>query len=123
MEDENTWYGPPHEESDPYIIKRVTKKDDLSCDGGWICEHRWRQTYNMVKFRQVVGDAPVVSWWDNDYQAIAFGREGKGFLALNNEDYPIDVTIQTSLPSGAYCDVISGSKQGILTTLQRHPFN
>lgn len=66
----------------------------------------------MVKFRAVVGDAPVTSWWDNDFQAIAFAREGKGFLALNNEDFPINQTLQTTLPAGIYCDVISGEKKG-----------
>ena len=40
MEDENVWYGPPHEESNPYVIKRVKKNPDLSCGDGWICEHR-----------------------------------------------------------------------------------
>ena len=24
---------------------------DGSCGGGWVCEHRWRQITNMVKFR------------------------------------------------------------------------
>lgn len=66
----------------------------------------------MVKFRSVVGDAPVTAWWDNEENAIAFAREGKGFLAMNNEDTSLDETLQTTLPSGTYCDVISGKKQG-----------
>ena len=69
----------------------------------------------MIKFCQVVGDAPVAAWWDNDFRAIAFAREGKGFLALDN-DSPLDVTIQATLPSGVYCDLISGKKEGTVIT-------
>jgi alpha-amylase len=25
-----------------------------TCGNGWVCEHRWRQIYNMVEFRNVV---------------------------------------------------------------------
>ena len=33
------------------------------------------------------------------------------FIAINNDDFGMDVTIQTGLPSGTYCDVNSGYKQ------------
>jgi len=25
-----------------------------TCGDGWVCEHRWRQIFNMVEFRKVV---------------------------------------------------------------------
>jgi alpha-amylase len=51
---------------------------DLSCGGGWICEHRWRQIYNMVRFRNTAQGQPVQNWWDNGNNQIAFSRGNKG---------------------------------------------
>ncbi|KAI1286874.1 Pancreatic alpha-amylase [Halotydeus destructor] len=104
--DENNWMGPPHEGD--MSIKRVTVNDDQTCGSGWICEHRWRQITNMVQFRNVVGKEPVADWWDNGYHQIAFSRRTKGFIAINNEDFPLKAKIQTALPPGVYCDIISG---------------
>ncbi len=86
-----------------------TKSDD-TCGNGWICEHRWRQIYNMAKFRNVANGEQVRNWWDNGSNQIAFSRGNKAFIAINNDDYAMDVTLQTGLPGGQYCDVISGNK-------------
>ena len=32
------------------------------------------------------------------------------FIAINNDDFAMDVTIQTGLSAGIYCDVNSGDK-------------
>jgi len=65
----------------------------------------------MVEFRNVVEGTNVNDWWDNGYKMIAFCRGGRGFIAFNNQ-YNTDmrVNLQTCLPAGTYCDVISGSK-------------
>ncbi|XP_046391056.1 alpha-amylase 4N-like [Ischnura elegans] len=91
----------------------VTIKPDGTCGNGWVCEHRWRQIYSMVEFRNIVTDTTVNDWWDNGNKQIAFCRGGKGFVAFNDE-YGIDLkqTLQTCLPAGTYCDVISGAKSG-----------
>ena len=109
VENEGKNNGPPHH--DDYTTKRV-RLNGMQCEDGWVCEHRWRQVYNMVRFRKTVADAPVTNWWDNDYQMIAFARQGKGFIAFNNEEFQMRVSLQTSLPPGVYCDVVSGEKQG-----------
>ncbi|KAK8767464.1 hypothetical protein V5799_005755 [Amblyomma americanum] len=70
----------------------------------------WRQIYNLVELHNVAGFMPVSNWWDNGYHAIAFGRGNATFIAINNEDFRLDAVLQTSLPPGRYCDVISGSK-------------
>ncbi|XP_077511151.1 pancreatic alpha-amylase-like [Amblyomma americanum] len=106
--DQNTWYGPPSDAE--WNIKRVIRHPDNSCGGGWVCEHRWRQIYNLVELHNVAGFMPVTNWWDNGYHAIAFGRGNATFIAINNEDFRLDAVLQTSLPPGRYCDVISGSK-------------
>ncbi|XP_034653785.1 alpha-amylase-related protein [Drosophila subobscura] len=81
---------------------------DGACVNGWICEHRWRQIYNMVGFKNAVRDTPVTNWWDNGDSQIAFCRGSKGFIAINNNLYDLAETLQTCLPAGVYCDVISG---------------
>ena len=51
---------------------------DNTCGGGWICEHRWRQIFNMVKFRNAAAFQAVRNWWDNGNNQIAFSRGDKG---------------------------------------------
>jgi alpha-amylase len=48
----NTDAGPP-QDSNGNIISPGFNADD-TCTNGWICEHRWRQMYNMVEFKNVV---------------------------------------------------------------------
>ncbi|KDR10404.1 alpha-amylase 1-like [Zootermopsis nevadensis] len=103
--------GPP-QDSDQNILSPTISADG-TCGNGWVCEHRWRQIYNMVAFRNVVKGTPVTNWWDNGSQQIAYSRGNLGFVAFNDQ-YNTDLkqTIQTSLPAGTYCDIISGEKQG-----------
>jgi len=64
--DTNDWVGPPSNGG--------TTKDAVCFNGEWICEHRWRQISNMVKFHNSALGQPVTNWWDNDGNRIAFGR-------------------------------------------------
>ena len=98
-EDINDWVGPPSNAGG--------KTQDVRCFDNFVCEHRWRQITNMVKFHNAVVGTPVVHWWDNGFQAIAFGRGNKGFIVLNNEQHTIDRDFNTNLPDGEYCDVIT----------------
>ena len=84
----------------------------MSCNKEWVCEHRWHQIYNMVAFRNIVGNETVKNWWDNGSNAIAFSRGNKGFIAINNDIEAINETLKTGLPAGRYCDIISGNLIG-----------
>jgi alpha-amylase len=98
--DVNDWVGPP--------TNGGGSTKDVDCfNGEWICEHRWRQIYNMVKFHNAALGQPVSNWWDNGGNAIAFGRGNRGFIVINNENYAITETRYTGMPAGEYCDVIS----------------
>jgi len=77
---------------------------------GWKCQHVWRQIAGMVAFRNAVAGTAVTNWWSNDYQAIAFGRGSKGYVAINHESFAVSRTWQTSLPAGTYCDVQHGDR-------------
>jgi alpha-amylase len=106
-QDQNDWVGPPHDGN--YNILSPVINADESCKMDWMCEHRWRQIYNMVKFRNVVAGTTMNDWWDNGNNQIAFCRGGKGFVAINNEGSDLRRNLQTCLSAGTYCDVISGN--------------
>uniref|UniRef100_A0A4W5Q6X9 Alpha-amylase n=1 Tax=Hucho hucho TaxID=62062 RepID=A0A4W5Q6X9_9TELE len=104
------WQGPPSHEDGS--TKDVHINADDTCGDGWVCEHRWRQITNMATFRNVVNGQPHSNWWDNGNNQVAFGRGNRGFVVFNNDDWHLDETLNTGMPSGAYCDVISGQKDG-----------
>ncbi|EHB09943.1 Pancreatic alpha-amylase [Heterocephalus glaber] len=105
--DVNDWIGPPNNNG---ATKAVTINADSTCGNGWVCEHRWRQIRNMAAFRNVVDGQPFSNWWDNGSNQVAFGRGNRGFIVFNNDDRSLSTTLQTGLPAGTYCDVISGDK-------------
>lgn len=100
--------GPPHDGN--YNTLSPTFGADGGCNNGWVCEHRWRQTFNMVAFKNTVEGAAVSHWWDNGDNQIAFSRN-RGFIIFNGQ-YRVDFNqvLQTGLPAGVYCDLATGSK-------------
>jgi alpha-amylase len=68
--------------------------------------------WSMVKFRQVVQGTSVDNWWNSGSNHVAFSRGNRGFVVFNAENWDLNQTIRTGLPSGTYCDVISGEKSG-----------
>lgn len=117
---------PPPQDHNQNLISPGFNPDG-TCTNGWVCEHRWRQIFNMVGFRNAVKGTSLNDWWDNGYQQIAFGRGDKGFVAFTtNGDLKqtlqvityymfiekcityLYFVLKTGLPPGMYCDVISG---------------
>ncbi|XP_055587960.1 alpha-amylase 1-like [Uranotaenia lowii] len=107
---ENSDQGPPQDANGNLISPSINPDD--TCGNGWVCEHRWREIYGMVGFRNAISSSsPLANWWDNGNQQIAFCRGTKGFIAFNLEDaVDLDQELNTCLPQGTYCDVISGGK-------------
>ncbi|GAB0097241.1 Alpha-amylase [Sergentomyia squamirostris] len=106
----NTEIGPPMDGNQNILSPSINA--DGTCGNGWVCQHRWRQIFNMVRFRNEAQGAALTNWWSNGNQQIAFARSGSGFIAFNNEGSNMNVNLQTSLPGGTYCDVISGNVSG-----------
>lgn len=104
FEDFNT--GPPADKNQ--VILSPDIRADNTCGNGWVCEHRWREIYNMVKFRNAVNETKIESWWDNGNYQISFCRGNLGFIAINLEKQDLDKVLHVCLPAGVYCDVISG---------------
>ncbi|XP_061715723.1 alpha-amylase-like isoform X3 [Cydia pomonella] len=102
--------GPPDDTNENILSPSINS--DNTCGNGWVCEHRWRQIYQMVAFRNAVKDTQIQNWWDNGNNQIAFSRGGRGFIAFDVEGKDLNQTLQTGLPAGEYCDVITGKRQG-----------
>ncbi|XP_055585139.1 alpha-amylase A-like [Uranotaenia lowii] len=99
--------GPPSDASGNTVSPTISEEG--FCGNGWICEHRWTPIANMVGFRNAVADTSISLWVDNGAYQVAFCRGNRGFVAFNLEDTDLDLTMQTCLSEGTYCDVISGS--------------
>ncbi|KAL0105211.1 hypothetical protein PUN28_016692 [Cardiocondyla obscurior] len=97
--------GPPADSNGNIISPEIV---DGKCVKGWVCEHRWPQIYRMVQFRNLVNGEKLENWWSNGNNQIAFSRGGKGFVAFNAEKDDLKQGLQTGLPEGVYCDVITG---------------
>lgn len=104
----STDLGPPQDAQGNIVSPAI--ETDGSCARPWICEHRWREISSMINFSNIAGNAPVQSWWDNGNNSIAFGRGNRAFAAWNGENTDLKVRLQTGLPTGAYCDIISGKR-------------
>lgn len=103
--------GPPQDKNENIISPEPPKFG--ICGHGWVCEHRWPQIANMVDFRKVADRASVDNWWDNGNNQIAFSRANRTFIAINNEAQgDLRQQLQTGLPAGQYCDIISGQRVG-----------
>ena len=44
--------GPPQDRNENILSPTINS--DGTCGNGWVCEHRWREIFNMVEFRNVV---------------------------------------------------------------------
>lgn len=101
--------GPPHDENH-HIVGR-TLGPDGQCLSPWVCEHRWLQVANMIKFRNAVANTTIGNWADNGQNQMAFCRGDMGFIAFNNElSLNFKSTLQACVPPGTYCDIMTGSK-------------
>lgn len=100
--------GPPANSDGSIISPEIANGQ---CVNGWVCEHRWPQIYHMVQFRNLVKGEKIENWWSNGKNQVAFSRGAKGFVAFNVEG-DLSENMQTGLPAGTYCDVITGDVVG-----------
>ena len=82
------------------------------CAQGWVCEHRIPQVVLMVKFRNAMHGEPLVHWQEHANGGLSFGRGGSGHVALNPSDAPIELVVDTDLPAGSYCNLLTGPGSG-----------
>ncbi len=74
----------------------------------WDFIHRWSDIANMVAFRSATAGEGIDYYTSGNANQIAFGRGAKGYVAINNDRGAWNVTLQTRLPPGVYCNVVHG---------------
>ena len=82
---------------------------DTDCANGWVCVDRYQGVANMVGWHNFVGSAPLTNWWDDGANLIAFSRDHRGWISINNGTAAQTQTFRTSLARGTYCDIIHGN--------------
>lgn len=102
--------GPPRDLFDEILSPEISNQ--LGCTNGWICEHRWQSIAYMVEFRNIAHGTMLNNWWDNNRKHIAFSRGEVAFAAWNGQNKDFNWHIQTCLPPGIYCDIITGVRDG-----------
>lgn len=88
----------------------VGVKNGANCNDGknWVCEHRWGNIANMVRWRLAAGSSPVDKWQTGSNNQIAFSRNGAAFIAMNRDPSQVwRTTLSTGLPAGSYCNILS----------------
>ena len=97
----------------PVDCAGVTGPKDEYKNYEWVCQHRWLSTVNMIRFRDVVGDADLVEKY-RERGVYGFAREGIGYFITNVFDtQEMTVDVATTLPDGEYVNLIDGETHSI----------
>merc|ERR1712172_379784 len=103
---EDTDQGPPNLGDENFTTAEVEIKEDGSCGGGWVCEHRWNAISKMVAFRTAVAGTPSDGFW-SEGDSVGIARVGKGYFAMSKAS--LTKSVQTQMPGGQYINIIDGS--------------
>jgi len=96
-----------HDQGPPSTPVHQGSSVNCAQQGPWICEHRQPQIAGMVAFRKLAGDSAVTNFAvSDDKNAVAFGREGNGFVLINRGQNTWTVTLDTGLAAGTYKDIL-----------------
>jgi hypothetical protein len=74
-----------HDDGAPNNGQAACSSSATGGQGGFWCQHRWTAISNMVQFRTAVGGTSVDNWTNGNKNQIAFGRQKKGFVVINND--------------------------------------
>jgi alpha-amylase len=105
--------GPPSDASGNTNAVTCASSLETATIGQWVCEHRDPYILPMVRFREVVAGEPVTGWVAASENIISFFRGDRGFVSINRDELALSATfLQSALPPGTYCDVLSGGVAG-----------
>ncbi|MEM1176393.1 MAG: alpha-amylase family protein [Pseudomonadota bacterium] len=77
------------------------------CGEAWVCEHRRDGILSMVAFRNAMSGEPLSNWQVHEGKAVSFGRGDAGHVVINAGEDAANLTLSSSLPEGAYCNLLS----------------
>ncbi|XP_053965676.1 uncharacterized protein LOC128868007 [Anastrepha ludens] len=107
-EDATTGDAPPPQIRSPTFDESTGRCEFAS---GWVCEHRWPPVVKMLELVNTLSELEdgVMNFQTDGPNHIAFCRGNKAFFVFNSDAQQVyDAIVETCLPSGVYCDVISG---------------
>jgi alpha-amylase len=104
----NSDQGPPSDEQGH--TDNIYVDGQPNCFKEWVCEHRRGAIAPMVQFHNQVADAPLMNWWSDGKNQIAFGRGDLGFVVINRDSEALNQTFQTGLSPGFYCNVVAAGE-------------
>jgi alpha-amylase len=64
------------------------------------------------RWHNAVGTAKRANFWTDGDNVIAFSKGNRGWAGFNNGAAAQTVTVQTGLPKGSYCNVVTGGRSG-----------
>lgn len=80
--------------------------------GQWTCDHRDPWIVAMVGFRKAMAGTEVTRTWDDAGDVVAFTRGDRGWVMVNAGANSVTATINTGLPTGTYCELLTGGRTG-----------
>lgn len=92
--------APPIEESGLVL--------DANCDNTsqWLCIHRSKPVLEMLKWRTETRGLPLSNFTHKETYS-SWTKGNRGFFAINGSNFPLSTTLQTSLPAGKYCNLLT----------------
>jgi alpha-amylase len=102
--------GPPSASDGTTLSPGPAQRDLTRCANGWVCEHRQLAIRGMVGFRNASAGAELQNLITDNDGFVSFSRGSTGWLAMHQRPSGNDLTktLFTALPSGRYCDVVTG---------------
>ncbi len=77
------------------------------CGNEWVCEHRRPGILSMVAFRNAMSGEPLTHWQAHEGNAVSFGRGDSGHVVINAGENAASLSLTSSLPAGAYCNLLA----------------
>ncbi len=97
--------APPHDSSGQTL---PILDPSGQCRAPWLCEHRYPGFNQLIYFRNSTDDTFYASRVQNPSPGLlAFSRGNKGFVAINKTSNQWSTQLDTDLPDGIYCDLIT----------------
>jgi alpha-amylase len=103
-------FGSDTNQSPPATADGMITDTDCSSTA-WSCTDRDSGVNALVGWHNAVGKASQANWWDDGGNVISF-RRGPGWVAFNNNTDAKQITVDTGLPRGSYCDEVTGGRTG-----------
>ena len=81
-------------------------------NGQWTCDHRNPGIVGHDRLARLRRQGQAGQLVPDEVNVIAFSKGNRGWAALNNGTAAKQIRVQTGLPEGTYCDVVTAASSG-----------